>query len=127
MKERIKSLFNKSMSVDYLSITKNEQGKHAINRWFALLAAGVLSYGFIGESNTRELSWADYLAYPVGVLFSYSPVLAADLAKSLASFIQAIAALKTSMGNGQSVSTVATTSTEQTSVAQTTTSEGGGL
>ena len=117
------SLYQKATTTDYLRMMKNEHGHHATNRWFAIGAFIILSYGFYNESQTRALTYLDLIAYPIGVLFCYSPVMAKDIVDSFAQMIQAISNLKMAMATGNiPVEPAGTTTTTTT---QTDTQQGG--
>jgi hypothetical protein len=90
----VKELWNKATNIDYLSITKNEQGKHSVNRWFSIIMFSALVYAFIGESNSRQLTPLDYLMFPLGATFCYAPIMIKDILVELTPLFQALVSLK---------------------------------
>ncbi len=117
------SLYQKATTTDYLRMMKNEHGHHATNRWFAIGAFLMLSYGFYCEGASRKLDWTDWLTYPAGVLVCYAPVLAKDLVESVVKLIVAVSNLKLAMANGNIP--VAPAGTTTTTTTQTDTQQGG--
>lgn len=61
-----------------ISITRDEQGKHKLNRVISFAAFLVLSAVFIKQAWTRDVNEWEYLTYSVGAAFSYAPTLAID-------------------------------------------------
>jgi hypothetical protein len=66
-----------------LDVLKDENGKHSIGRYLTVLAALVLSYGFVEESIARNLDWKDFVAYALAMVMTYSTAKAVELIRAL--------------------------------------------
>jgi len=60
-------------------ITKNQRGQHALNKVLSLVAAVILSAGFLKEASTNVLEWLDYIGYSCGMALSYAPAAVAKV------------------------------------------------
>ena len=57
----------------------------AWNKIISLMAALALSWTFIEEAKDRTVDWADYIAYAIAMVVSYTPALAVRIVDAITS------------------------------------------
>ena len=69
--------------MNILEVIKDEDGIISLRRVLTVLGSLTLTYGFIREAISKELSWEEYIAYPTGMLIMYSTSKAIELIKAI--------------------------------------------
>jgi hypothetical protein len=62
-----------------LNMVKNDEGKHAWNRWLSVVAALALTQAFLKQAYSTDFQGAEFFYYSIAMTICYSPVYAIKL------------------------------------------------